>query len=148
MLSETSRPDNSRKSRFMAKKMMIYLTIFSFLNLVGCYYQQQMNPSEYSFAEQENIEVVTKDTTYSLSAADYYYDKDTLYATASASKWMYKDDYWRRYNSATKIPVKDIEKLEIEKIDAAGTTWIVVGVVIIVAGVIVNFAMGDYGIDF
>ncbi|RPI59675.1 MAG: hypothetical protein EHM44_11700 [Ignavibacteriales bacterium] len=128
------------------KKIIIYLTIFSLLNLVGCYYQQQMTPEEYNFDEKLDLQVTTKDTIYSLSAEDYYYYKDTLFATVS--KFMYKDDYWIRYKTATKIPVKDIEKLEIEKIDEAATTWIVVGVVVIAAAVIVNFARGDYGIDF
>ena len=124
------------------KKIIIYLTIASLLNLVGCYYQQQMTPEEYSFTEGENIQVTTKDTTYSLGAKDYYYDKDTLYATVSVSKWMYKDDYWMRYNFVTKIPVKEIEMLEIEKMDEATTTWIVAGLVIIVSGIILLIAFG------
>ena len=142
MLSETASPDNSGKSRFAGKKIFIYLTIASLLNLVGCYYQQQMTPEEYSFTEGENIQVTTKDTTYSLDAEDYYYDKDTLYATVSSSKWMYKDDYWMRYNFVTKIPVKEIEMLEIEKMDEATTTWIVAGLVIIVSGIILLIAFG------
>ena len=40
------------------------------LNLVGCYYHQ-MNPEEYNFNEKGDIQVTTKDTTYSLSAKDY-----------------------------------------------------------------------------
>ena len=128
------------------KKIIIYLTIFSMLNLVGCYYQQQMNPSEYNFDENLDLQVTTKDTTYSLSAKDYRYDMDTLYATSI--KVIEKNDYKVKYKITTKIPVKDIEKLEVEKLDVAATTWIVVGVVLIAAAVIVNFAMGDYGIDF
>ena len=146
MLSETARPDNSGKSRFAGKKIIIYLTIFSMLNIVGCYYQQQMNPEEYNFADGDNIQVTTKDTTYSLIAKDYYYDKDTIYATSI--KVIDKNDYKVKYKITTKIPVKDIEKLEIEKTDVTATTWIVAGVVLIAAAVIVNFAMGDYGIDF
>ena len=48
------------------KKIIIYLIIASFLNLVGCYYQQQMNPEEYNFDEKLDLQVTTKDTTYSL----------------------------------------------------------------------------------
>ena len=142
MLSETARPDNSGKSRlsaakagFAGKKIIIYLTIFSMLNLVGCYYQQQMNPEDYNFANGDNIQVTTKDTAYSLSAEDYYYDKDTLHATLS--ELMYKDDYWIRYKTATKIPVNEIEKLEIEKIDEAATIGIVAGFVLIIVGIMV-----------
>ena len=146
MLSEKACPDNSGKSRLAGKKIIIYLTIFSLLNLVGCYYQQQMNPEEYNFDEKLDLQVTTKDTTYSLSAKDYYYDKDTIYATSI--KVIDKNDYKVKYKITTKIPVKDIEKLEIEKTDVTATTWLVVGVVVIAAAVIVNFAMGDYGIDF
>lgn len=128
------------------KKIIIYLTIFSIPNLVGCYYQQQMNPEEYKFDENLDLQLTTKDTTYSFNAEDYYYVKDTLYV--AESKWIYKGDWVRYKFNYTKIPVKDIEKVEIEKEDVAATTWIVVGVVLVVAGFIVNFAMGDYGIDF
>jgi hypothetical protein len=104
------------------------------LNLVGCYYQQQMTPEEYNFNEKLDLQVTTKDTTYSLSAEDYYYDKDTLYA--KVPKWMYKDDYWVRYKIDTKIPVKEIEKLKIEKMDEAVTMGIVAGFVLIIAGIV------------
>ena len=124
--------------RIKMKRVIIYLTIASLLNLVGCYYQQQMNPEEYNFDENLDLQVTTKDTTYSLSAKDYYYDKDTIYATSI--KVIEKNDYKVKYRITTKIPVKEIEKLEIEKTDAAATTWLVVGVVVIVAGTLAIIA--------
>jgi hypothetical protein len=124
------------------KKIIIYLTIASLLNLVGCYYQQQMSPEEYTFTDSDNIQVTTKDTTYSLSAKDYYYDKDTLYVTSI--KVIEKNDYKVKYKITTKIPVKDIEKLEIEKTDVTATIGIVAGVVVIIAGIIVIIAIADY----
>ena len=116
------------------KKIIIYLTIASLLNLVGCYYQQQMNPEEYNFANGDNIQVTTKDTAYSLIAKDYYYDKDTLYTTSL--KVVDKNHYKVQYKLTTKIPVKDIEKLEIEKTDEAVTIGIVTGFVLIIAGIV------------
>ena len=130
---------SERKSRYAGKRILIFSIMISFLNLVGCYYQQQMNPEEYNFDEKLDLQVTTKDTTYSLSAKDYYYDKDTLYAILS--KWMYKDDYWVRNKTATKIPVNEMEKLEIEKIDEAATIGIVAGFVLIIAGIMVIIAM-------
>ena len=138
MLSETASPDNSGKFRFAGKKILIYLTIASLLNLVGCYYQQQMSPEEYNFDEKLDLQVTTKDTTYSLSAKDYYYDKDTLYVTSI--KVIEKNDYKVKYKITTKISVKEIENLEIEKTDVAATTWLVVGVVVIVAGTLAIIA--------
>jgi len=116
------------------KKIIIYLTIFSMLNLVSCYYQQQMNPEEYNFANGDNIQVTTKDTAYSLIAKDYYYDKDTLYTTSL--KVVDKNHYKVQYKLTTKIPVKDIEKLEIEKTDEAVTIGIVTGFALIIAGIV------------
>jgi len=117
------------------KKIIIYLTIASLLNLVGCYYQQQMNPEEYNFANGDNIQVTTKDTAYSLIAKDYYYDKDTLYTTSL--KVVDKNHYKVQYKLTTKIPVKDIEKLEIEKTDVTATIGLVAGIIVIVVGIIV-----------
>src|SRR5512139_147459 len=113
MLSETASPDNSGKFRSAGKKILVYLTITSLLNLVGCYYQQQMTPGKYKFDEKLDLQVTTKDTTYSLSAKDYYYDKDTLYVTSI--KVIEKNDYKVKYKITTKISVKEIENLEIEK---------------------------------
>jgi hypothetical protein len=142
MLSKAARPDNSGKSRLAGKKIIIYLTIASLLNLVGCYYQQQISPEEYNFDENLNLQVTTKDTTYSLNANDYYYDKDTLYV--KSLKVVDKNHYKVQYKLTTKIPVKDIEKLEIEKTDVTATIGIVAGVVVIIAGIIVTLAIADY----
>ena len=114
------------------KKIIIYLIIASLLNLVGCYYQQQMNPSEYSFDENLSLHVTTKDTLYFLSPDDYYYDKDTLFVTTS--KFIYKNNYRMQVRDKIidKIPTKDIEKLQIEKTDVAGTALIVFGTIVFI----------------
>ena len=146
MLSETACPDNSGKSRlsaakagFAGKKIIIYLTIFSLLNLVGCYTQQQITLEEFDFESGEDIRITTKDATYSLSADDYYFDNDTLFA--NLEKVKYSNYEWVRYKTATKIPAKEIEKFEIEKIDEAATTWLVVGIVVIVVGALAIIAV-------
>jgi hypothetical protein len=139
MLSET-------KSRFSGKKIIIYLTIASMLNLVGCYYQQQMTPEKYNFANGDNIQVTTKDTSYSLITKDYYYDKDTLFVTSL--KVMDKNHYKVKYKITTKIPVTDIEKFEIEKTDVTATIGLVAGIVVIIAGIIVIIAIADYSGHF
>ena len=49
------------------KKIIIYLTINSLLNLVGCYYQQQMSVNEYDFnkrhTENRPIKIIKTDST-------------------------------------------------------------------------------------
>jgi len=124
------------------KRVIIYLTIASLLNLVGCYYQRQMNPEEYNFTNGDNIQVTTKDTAYSLIAKDYYYNKDTLFATSL--KVIDKNHYKVQYKLTTKIPVEEIEKLEIEKTDVTATIGLVAGIVVIIAGIIVIIAIADY----
>jgi len=101
-----------------------------------------MNPQKYNFADGDNIQVTTKDTTYSLIAKDYYYNKDTLFATSL--KVIHKNHYKGQYKLTTKIPVKDIQKLETEKTDVLGTTLIIAGVAVIVAGIIVIIEIADY----
>jgi len=127
------------------KRIVNYLTIFSMLNFVGCYYQQQMIPEEYNFDENFDLLVTTKDSSYSLSANDYYYNENTLFVTLS--KFKYENGYWLRYKFITKIPVKNIEKVEIEKTDATATIWIVAGIVLIVVGIIVDIAIAEYRIN-
>jgi hypothetical protein len=137
MLSET-------KSRYAGEKIIIYLTIASLLNLVGCYYQQQMSLEEYNFDGKEELQVTTKDSLiHSINSGDYSCERDTLFAKVSK---LTPNNAIIKYD--TKIPVAEIEKIEIVKLDVLETTLIIGGVVLIVAAIIVNIAMGDYGIDF
>ena len=148
MLSKAARPDNSGKSRLAGKKIMIYLTIASLLNLVGCYYQQQMSPEEYTFDENLNLEVTTKDTTYSLNANDYYYDKDTLFVTTS--KFIYKNNYRVRVTDKViaKIPGEEIEMIQVEESDSVGSILVITGVVVIILGTLLIIALADYSAHF
>jgi hypothetical protein len=59
------------------KRIIISLLIVSLLNLVGCFYMEQMNPGEVNFAENPDIRVTTKDTPYKINGDDYYYNNDT-----------------------------------------------------------------------
>ena len=66
------------------KKIIIYLTIDSLLNLVGCYYQQQMSVNEYDFnkrhTENRPIKIIKTDSTvYILNQYDYQFRDDTLF---------------------------------------------------------------------
>ena len=119
------------------KKIMIYLTIASMLNLVGCYYQQQMNPNEYNFDENLDMQVTTKDTTYSVLADNYYYANDTL-----------RIKVLKPLNERTNVKVKvniaktEIEKLEVTKKDESASNLTLIGVIvgILVIATIVGFA--------
>ena len=139
MLSKTARPDNSGRSRLAGKKIMIYLTIASLLNLVGCYYQQQISPEEYNFDGKEELQVTTMDSlVHSINSGDYYYERDTLFAKVSK---MTPNNVIIKYD--TKIPVEEIEKLEIVKMDVLETTLIIGGVLLIVVAIISKIAIDE-----
>ena len=113
------------------RKLIIWLTIFSVMNLIGCYYQEQMNPGDYKFDEGEDMQLTTKDTIYNLIGKDYYFENDTLFATVSK-----KIDKQTTLKTNVEIPVENIESVEVERTDALLTTLTVVGVFVGVLGLI------------
>jgi hypothetical protein len=120
------------------KKIIIYLTIFSFLNLVGCYYQQQMNPSEYNFDENLDLQVTTKDTVYSISGDDYFYANDTLFAKVPVQL-----DKRTSAKLKVNIPVETIETVEVEKTDVVATVFTTLGVIVGVFAIVVGLSLSD-----
>jgi len=118
------------------KKLIISITILSFMNLVGCYYQEQMNPSEFNFNEAEDVQITTEDTTYNLNGKDYYYENDTLFATKRI-----KLDAQSTLKTNIEIPVEEIKTVAVERTDVLGTTFLLIGVAIIVF----LFAIADFG---
>ena len=104
------------------------------MNLIGCYYQKQMNPSEFNFNDKEDIQVTTKDTTYNLSGKDYYYENDTVFATMRI-----KLDAQSTLKTNIEIPVEEIKTVEVERTDALATTLTTLGVLIGVLGLICLF---------
>ena len=46
------------------KKIIITITILSFMKLIGCHYQKQMNPGEFDFEDNWDMQVTAKDTVY------------------------------------------------------------------------------------
>ena len=98
------------------KKLIITVTIISILNLLGCYYQEQMNPSEYNFNEKKELHLTTKDTTFSIGENDYYLEDDTLVATLSK-----KINKQTTLKTNVKIPIQNIETVEVERVDTFET---------------------------
>ena len=117
------------------RKIIIWLTIFSVMNLIGCYYQEQMNPDDYTFDESNSMKITTEDTVYNFNGDDYYMINDTLFGEVSK-----KLDRTTSLIFNVEIPVEDIEQVEIERSDALLTTFTVVGVFVGVLGLIVLIA--------
>ena len=108
------------------------------MNLVGCYYQEQMNPSDFNFNDNEDMQVNTKDTTYNLGGGDYYYDNDTLIATFSKPL-----DERTKLKYTINIPVNSIEMIEVKKMDTLNTTILIGILVLTVVGLVTLFSLGD-----
>ena len=86
------------------------------MNLIGCHYQKQMNPGEFDFEDNWDIQVTAKDTVYDFKSGDYFYTNDTLFATISKPL---NDKSNLHYTIS--IPVESIETIEAQKMDMLGT---------------------------
>lgn len=122
------------------KKIIITLTILSFLNLIGCYYQEQMNPSDFNFNDEEDMEVTTKDTTYNLSGKDYYFENDTLFTTVTK-----KLDNKTNFNYNINIPAEEIKILEVKKLDATSTARIIGVLSLVTFGIAFIISLSNIG---
>ena len=120
------------------KKLIIWLTILVVLNLIGCYYQEQMNPDDYTFDENSTLNVTTKDTVYNFNGNDYRLENDTLFGKISK-----KLDERRILIYNVEVPVEDMINVELEGIDVIGTTLTILGVVVGLFGAFV-FSFGGF----
>jgi len=108
------------------------------LNLVGCYYQQQMSPEEYTFDENLDLQVTTKDTVYNISGDDYFYSNNTLFA-----KVPIQLDKHTSAKQKVNIPVETIEIVEVEKTDVVATVLTTLGVIVGVFAIVVGLNLSD-----
>ena len=107
------------------KKFIITITIISFVNLIGCYYQEQMNPGTYNFDEEDELHLTTKDTIYNVGGNDYYLGNDTLFATFSK-----KLDRETTLKTVVEIPIENIESMEVERSDTGLSIIVGLGAVV------------------
>ena len=104
------------------KKLIIWLTILSVMNLIGCHYQKQMNPGDYTFDENSTIKITTIDSVYNFNENDYYLENDTLFGT------VFKLSEERTTPILNvEIPVENMEAVEVERFDVGGTILTVLG---------------------
>jgi len=115
------------------RKLIITINILSFLNLVGCYYQEQMNPSKYNFDEEEKLQLTTKDTTYNIGKKDYYLENDTLFVTFRKTL-----DRQSTIKTVSEIPIRDIDSVKVEKFDGLKTLLGVGGITLLAMIIVVS----------
>ena len=108
-------------------------TILSFLNLIGCYYQEQMNPVDYLFDEKNKVIVTTKESVYNLAGSDDYFRKnDTLFFNSRTSL-----DAQSTLVTTSGIPVEQMEKVEVERTNVIATTLLTAAILVIPIAIIV-----------
>jgi hypothetical protein len=91
-----------------------------------------MNPTDYTFDENNTMKITTKDTVYNFNGNDINLVNDTL--TAEVSKKLSKNKSLK-FNVA--IPVVDIEGVEVERTDALATVLTTLGVLVGVLGLLI-----------
>ncbi len=109
------------------KKLIITITILSFLNLIGCYYQEQLISGDYDFDAEDNIKVITQDTVYNFSGDKCYINNDTLFYKVIVSQ----DQKSMKLKTMT-MSLDQIAKIEVERLDGLKTTLLVVGVLVVI----------------
>ncbi|MEJ2196826.1 MAG: hypothetical protein P8X73_18480 [Ignavibacteriaceae bacterium] len=124
----------------MYKKIISAILIITLMNLLGCYYQEQMVPSDVKFKDKKDIQVTTKDTTYNLTGNDYYFENDTVFASVSK-----KLDKHRTLKFNIEIPVKEIDSVMVKRTDPLATTLTVLGVTIGALGILIVIAGASGG---
>jgi len=128
------------------KKIISWFLLLSFINLTGCYSHELLAPSSYKFDEKKDITIVTKDTTYKFKGHQYIIVNDTLLGSD-------KNVYINKSaldEPIVKIPVDDMQLVEVKENDARRTALAVVGgaVVLFVVYVVISFITTDWHFRF
>ena len=100
---------------------------------MSCYYQEQMNPSEYKYDEKEKLWLTTKDTTYVIGGKDYHYENDTLFGTFRKTL-----DRQSTIKTEFEIPIRDIDSVKVEKFDGLKTLLGVGGITLLALIIVVS----------
>lgn len=108
------------------KKIIIAITIISFVNLIGCYNQKQLSSDNYIFNPGDNVTVVTQDTVYNLNGDKCLLKNDTLFYKVAVPI-----DQKSMKIKTMMMPIEQTDKIEIESIDGLKTTLLVLGVLVI-----------------
>ncbi|MBV6421659.1 MAG: hypothetical protein DAHOPDDO_02940 [Ignavibacteriaceae bacterium] len=122
------------------KNCIVIILIISLLNLIGCYYQEQLTPSSYDFDEHSDIQVSTSDTTYKLMGDDYHFANDTLFATIPK-----KIDRRTTHKLKVNIPVSEIKSVQVERTDTFASIATAFGVITVVLAIVIVVGLSESG---
>ncbi len=114
----------------MLKKILIYIILFSFLHLVGCYSTSIMNPAQYQELKDhipqsnEIILNLNNNEKYIFARGYYFIINDTLIGEGVAIKNEIEEPY------KGKIPLSQIRTIGIQEVDNE-KTFRLVGTIIL-----------------
>ena len=123
------------------KKIFVWALLMSFINLTGCYSSELLAPRSYKFDESKYIKVITKDASYNFKGKQYTLVNDTLLGT-SGNKYLNEIS---EGEPPVKIPVNEMESIEVSNFDPLTTTLVVagtVGLVFLIAALTIDISPG------
>ena len=111
------------------KKLVIWLTIFSFLNLLGCYSQKKVSKEtffdENSKGSLASLTIIPEETeTIELSDVKYRVEKDTVYIKGNKVYANFVEQV------DLKVALNDMGYFGIEELDDIMTLGVYVGIAI------------------
>ncbi len=107
------------------------------MNLTGCYSSELLAPRSYKFDEKKDIRIITKDTTYKFRRYQYLLVNDTL----SATNKNIRITETTPFESTVRIPVEDMQIVEVTKADTRSTILVLLGCAAVIA---LAIALTDY----
>jgi hypothetical protein len=123
---------NYSKDQKMQKKFIVFLLIPALLTqLYGCYSTQDISKNEVAgLKDGGDLIVYTKDSTiYSFEASNYYISNDTLYGKGYV-KFNEESDF--KVPIEKSISLTNIDSAQQDEMNASGTTWLLVGGILLV----------------
>lgn len=125
------------------RKLIIWLTIFSVMNLIGCYSYQEVTKDEFIKAEEHvDLQIMTKNQyIYKFDEGDYTIKEDSLYGMG---KFVNRKNIKTKFKDFTgSIYLEDIETF---KFDKFSTLITIIGIATI-AAIIAIIAIGISNIN-
>ena len=107
------------------RKIIIWLTIFSVMNLIGCYSYQEITKDEFTKAEVYlDLQVVTKNQhIYEFDEGDYTVQKDSIYGSGKLINKKTINAKFREFTGS--IYLEDIETFKFDKYNTVLTVLVI-----------------------
>lgn len=119
----------------MSKRFIVSVLITALLiQLYGCYSMKEISKDEISgFKEGGDLIVYTKDSTiYSFEESNYHISNDSLYGKGYVK---FNEDSDFKVATESTIAFSNIESVQQDEYNSAGTTWLIIGSSLLAVGI-------------